>query len=507
MRHRFALTLGLLAATVLGWASWQVFALLRSEESPALAEIIVQVGLHSFFLFVLLRDVVAVPGHLFRAADTSLLGTVPLSSARLLAYRLVEAVLDSAESALPFGAPFLLAFALASPHPVSASVAAACSLLSLLILSVLIVAVVSILWPDAMGRSGHRRRALFRISTLVFLVGFLALLTRSGSEALGGANLAGIATALAALEAFFPSGWAGRWAASAAEGQFFVPGAIASFALATGGLALVVRGLVNRWDLSRRQAGEAGESGSRRGGSRRLRSPGPFGRWRAARLPALLWRRDAMLIAREPGMVLDLATMALLLGLLPILWRLQTADGDPTQWGFLLAAVVGAELAYEIASRSLPLERGATRWIRAAPVSRTSECLARPILGMLVGWSVAALVLAAGAALFGGSPGLGWTVALLLLLVPPAAVLGWAGSLVFGEAAWRHPRQMLRLPGRLMLIGVAVLAGATAAAVDSAGPVAGSTGRPLPVGAAALGCLLATTVVFTLSVRLRASLE
>ncbi len=443
-------------AVLLFAVSFRLFTTLRLESSGALADALVRAALHASFLFALLRDAVGVPGHLLRARDGALYATAPLPGRRVLGLRLFEALAEAAGPALQFSAPWILGYAAASARPANALAAGFVSLVLLVLLSVGAVATLTILAPERWSASARRRRWLLAGAAAVGVGGTLLFVARPLESP--GAWAPSAATALAtALDALLPSGWAARVLLDAAQGE-------AASAVPWGGLLLLVLLLVgcalwrlgDRWEVAWRRAAEVDAT------RRRRRSRASAFAWvipirnAGLRLAALLPTRDTRLLLREPGMVLDLLFVAFLIGVLPLLFGRSDAQGANIPWR-VVAGLVGVEIAYEIASRSLLLERRATHWVRNAPVVGVFDACARVASGAVAG-AVAAGICGAIAVPFPREPSPG-AAAVTGALVLAAASLGWAASRSFGEPDWRHPRQMLRLPGRLLLLATVVFAG------------------------------------------------
>jgi hypothetical protein len=477
-RRRFAAGFSGAVALFILLVSWQFFAGLRREAGTVEAVGLLHVALHASLLFALLRDAVAVPGHLLRARDAALFAAAPIPGRRVFALRLGEALADAAGAWAQFTAPFLLGYAAAAPSPWAAALAALGGLAFLVFLSAGSMAALTLLVPRSLGGPGRGRRAALALAGLLAgaLLVIAVLLASAGRSGAVPDVSRWVAVAGAAAMAL-PSGWIGDLVARAAEGKS-LPAASGLGALSvSAALALALGALAGRWEDSARMAGETP------GGRRRQRLRGSiFGKlarlpWAGARVSASLLARDAILIRREPGMLLDLVSLAFLIGVLPLA-LLGRASRIP--WT-ALAAIVGAELAFEVASRSLPLERRATHFVRTAPVATGRIGAARIGGGVVAG-------VAAGLLCWTPSGGWGrvgdavvWLPALAAgSLVLAAASLGWAASLAFGEPEWRHPRQMLRLPGRLLLLGVLVLAAFGPWIGWGTGPAGGPAGSLSP---------------------------
>jgi hypothetical protein len=245
------------------------------------------------------------------------------------------------------------------------------------------------------------------------------------------------------LAALLPGAWAARGVAAAAVQD--ARAALAALGVAAGAalLGAVLARIVARRALDTVLERVAAPPVPRRG---RTDLAPPRARGAVTAIAA----RDTRLVLRDWTAVADVVTAAALWTLLPLIARPVglAPDADLVRL-MLLALTVG--LGYEVAARSVPLEREALAWSRLAPVPAW-----RWIAGKLAGaawlalplFGLATLSLAFAIPL----PRATWPelVAVALAALATALAFGvWAGT-TFGDPAWTHARAMLTVEGRLL---------------------------------------------------------
>jgi hypothetical protein len=209
-------------------------------------------------------------------------------------------------------------------------------------------------------------------------------------------------------------------------------------------------------------------------------------------------RRDARLVGRDPNLLWDMALLLIMSSVLPL--AVVPMLGQHAEWIALPALFFfAAELGYDLGSRAFPLERQAWPWVFAAPLAPRAILAARGAAAWGFGMS---LVGVAGAAAWIGlhlsgraaPAALGVAGALFSVTLPA----GLAAGLYLGRADWRHPRQMLDLGGRLLLIVILLVLsfglvvslsaaeGGRALSVDARSALAWGAGTGLAVVVAAL---------------------
>jgi hypothetical protein len=170
-----------------------------------------------------------------------------------------------------------------------------------------------------------------------------------------------------------------------------------------------------------------------------------------------------------------------------LLPRLEEAPG--ALFARALLIMLGTGIGMEIATRSVPLERGAIAWNRLAGVSERRWAAGKALTAGVLGIPLLALAAVAIGMLLEVERGvwLGLAVAALSafgLSVSVGVLLGAR----YGDPAWRHPRGMLRLAGRLIAT-VAVV-------VQAAGWLVGlGFLEQAPPGTAWVGALVAPPIL------------
>ena len=191
----------------------------------------------------------------------------------------------------------------------------------------------------------------------------------------------------------------------------------------------------------------------RRDASRRTRSRSAG----ASGLISAVALRDLKLFARDWTVLGDVVVAAALWMLLPLVGA-SVVSASPHLLVRAMLLVLAAGLGYEVAARSVPLERSGLAWCRLAPVLE-----GRWVAGKLAGAGVISLALLGLAA---ATLALAFTIApsewfqTLIAAVSALALslsLGlWSGA-TFGDPRWTNPRSMLTLAGRLVATGLLVL--------------------------------------------------
>lgn len=475
-------------------------ALLRSPETAAWAPMMGIGILHAAFLLSLLRDTAAALGHLFLSSDVPLLLAAPVGPRALVGLKGAEALADAAAFPATVALPVLLAYGLAARAPLVYFFAAPVTLLLLLCLTVGAGFLLALLLAPLVPAG--RVRSWLRLAVAAFsLAAWLALVWWNASPGVerwatiagqtGGLLMAGPMAAL-------PSGWAGATlVALAARASPAVPLARLLVAVL---LALLAVGLAaGTFPLAWQRAQEVGR---RVAGGRTRRPPGPAGPARilprGLALPAAFARRDARLVGRDPNLLWDMGLLLVMASMLPLAAAPMLAERP--QWVAIPALLFfAAELGYDLGSRAFPLERQALSWVLVAPLSPSRLLAARATVAWVAG---VAIIAVAGVA--------AWVGLRLAAPLATAAMLsawglfsvtlpaGFAAGLYLGRADWRHPRQMLGLGGRLLLVGILILLSAGLAVSWSVGSAPGALqldlrsalGWTVPAGLMVIGLAL-----------------
>jgi hypothetical protein len=388
--------------------------------------------------------------------DLELLRRAPLAPRTLFAVKLADALPRTIAPLLVVGAPALLAFASVRPLTPGAWL--------------MIPPLLACLWAIPLGfgtalaiqmlRRVPARRArasLGLLSTLTLTalwIANLVLLPRLARVAGDPLEMlrGWIATQPRAI-AWSPA----QWAAASLEGA----GAGDPRALVRNGAPLALAAIAAlaaaAWSATRHlgpvlAAVRTGRGPRARRGDRAPASPEP----RRGGLAAEVLVRDARLYARDWTVLGDVLTAALLWTLLPLAGAtLRSIEAPALVRAMLTTLSIG--LGYEIASRSIPIERRGAAWMRLAP-----RPAARWVAAKLGSGAALALPLVFAAALslglasgFGAREWLETALAVLPALGLSLALGLWAGA-AFGDPGWTHPRAMLTLTGRLVAAGLMV---------------------------------------------------
>jgi len=462
-------------------------AMLRYPETAGWAPVTVIGILHAAFLLSLLRDTAAALGHLFLSNDLPLLLAAPVRPRALVGLKGAEALADAASFPATVALPVLLAYGVAARAPLAYFAAAPLVLLLLLCLTVGAGFLIALLLAPV--APAGRVRQWLRIAVAAFsLVAWLALAWWNASP--GGARWAAITEQTGGLlvagpMAALPSGWAGAaLVALVARADAATPLAkLAGLAL----VAMLAVGLASRaypvaWQRSqetnrravrkrvpRRRVPAAAASGATTLPARARRGAGA-----GFALAADFARRDAKLIGRDPNLLWDMGLLLVMSSVLPIVAAPMLAERP--QWVAIPALLFfAAELGYDLGSRAFPLERRALPWVLVAPLSPVGLLAARGAAAWTVG---AALIAVAGTAAWVGlrmaTPTAVAALASAWGLFSITLPAGFAAGLYLGRADWRHPRQMLNLGGRLLLVAILLLLSAGLALSLSVGSEPGA---------------------------------
>jgi hypothetical protein len=156
-------------------------------------------------------------------------------------------------------------------------------------------------------------------------------------------------------------------------------------------------------------------------------------------------------------MLTDMGVLVVMSAFLPVLLSppLAAAGGSATMILWAAIVFVSVELGYELGSRAMPLERQAFHWVMSAPISAASLLVARALSLWWIGMPCVAVVAAVGGLGLGLGVGSSAQVAVLGgLLLGISIPVGLAAGVYLGRPDWRHPRQMLTLGGRMVLLAL-----------------------------------------------------
>ena len=487
----FAAGLALLIALLVGIGARAFFRALATqgvaarEAAPALGA-----AFSATMLVVLLFDVQSAVAALVADSDLEPLRLAPLTPSEILLLKVGDVLASTLLPFLTLALPAAVGFALAYPFPLWGLGVVAPALLAVWTVPVGFgVGAALLLLVVAPPR--RAREALGLLSTLALTLAWFAnsfLVPRLALHAEGTAR--GINAALvgpAWLEAVLPGAWAARSLAAAAAGDaraaLAALGVAAAVAALGAGLALAAaRGTLGV--VLERVAAPAAP-GLAPGRMRPL----PPARGAIAAIAV----RDARLVLRDWTAAADVVTAAVLWMLLPVVAR---PAGLAVEAGLarlmLLALTVG--LGYEIAARSLPLEREALAWSRLAPVPEWRWIAGKLAGAALLALPIFALAVAALATAMPLPRGV-WPGLVALALPGLATALGfgvWAGA-AFGDPAWKHARGMLTVEGRFVtafgMVALALGWWGLGAWLDASPPGPGETARLVLPSAIALGAI------------------
>lgn len=469
--------LAALWAIVVGWVSFAAawvwtHALLSSPDARELAPLLVLGILHATLFLSLLRDTAASLGHLFLSPDVPLLLAAPLSPRSAVALKGTEALADALGFPVVVALPVLLGYGAAVGAPPVYFLVAPFVLLALFGVTVgsgFLISLSLAPWVPA-GRVRQWIRgtlAIFYLGVWVLLVLGTASRNAGWAERFEPSHVASAESGWSLLQ-WSPSQWAGEALVAIAGRTSPLPdllrlaGLVAALLLALGLLANLYPTAWQRAQELSRHARRTAQPARRARSSRTApagakvdpRSKG-IGPGLALALP--FGRRDAKLVVRDPNLIWDIALLLVMTSFLPLL--VAPALADRPRWLVVPALLFFAtELGYDLGSRAFPLERRALPCVLAAPVGPGALCVARIASWWVMGAGALVLAWAAVTVAFRLAP----SHAVLLLL---AAVFLLSGSLPAGLAVgiymgkpdWRHPRQMLNLGGRLVLLALLLL--------------------------------------------------
>lgn len=511
--RRLELVVGGSVATSLLLLSWAwTRALAAAPETASWAPLALFAALHATFVLSLMRDTAAALGHLFVSPDVPLLLAAPFGARPLVALKGLEAIGDAAAFPVTVALPVLLGYGLAVGAPPAYFVAAPLVLALLLCLTVGAGFVLALLLAPVVP-AGRVRQWLRLAVTGLSLAAWLGLVWLNAAP--GGRGWEEIGASGAALASGPAAGAPSGWAASAllavagtGAGSPAVPlgQLVAAVLAAVAVLFAAARGFPLAWQrsqvLDRRVRRERRPSPRTAGppvlaGVARAARTAPGARAGLALAPAFA-RRDARLVGRDPNLLWDMGLLLIMSSVLPL--AVVPMLGQRAGWVALPALFFfAAELGYDLGSRAFPLERQAWTWVFAAPLSPRAILAARGAAAWGFGM---VLVGAAGAAawiglhLSGRAAPAALAVAWALFSITLPA--GLAAGLYLGRADWRHPRQMLDLGGRLLLIAILLVLsfglvvslsaaeGGRALSVDARSALAWGAGTGLAVVVAAL---------------------
>jgi hypothetical protein len=459
--------------------------------------------LHAALLLSLVRDMGAAIGHLFQAPDVPLLLAAPVKPRALVFLRASEALADAGSFPAPLLAPILWGYGIAMGATWIYYAAVPLVMTALLSISVLLGFLVSLFLAPVVpvGRARSWIRAVSAVLYLAIWIG-ITWWNVSGAHRLaqmaGGLGRAAQSWSAGGLAAWIPSAWAARLLLNLAAGDS-IAAPLATLLATVGALAIVLAALAPRYPESWQKAQELARRATNV--PRRTRAPKPGATpsgaiaWRGTRARAtadpeaaialgfVLVRRDRRLIARDTALLWDIALIVFMSSVLPIL-AAPVLAGSMSRFVVFALAFFSAELGFDLASRALPLERRALTWILRAPLTPAAHVVARLVSAWILGmpFVLGVSVLASFASGL-GAHGAALEVVLASSIFTALIPIGlWAG-VFFGQAEWRHPRQMLNLGGRLVLAGIlVVLSVAIALAFGSRGASALAP-LVLPVGA------------------------
>ena len=446
----------------------------RDDTLAPLGAVAVFGALHAAFLLSLFRDMGAAIGHLFLAPDVPLLLTMPLRVRPLVLLRALEAVSDAFSFPATLLVPILWGYGVAMNAPWIYYAAVPLVMLCLLCLTVglgfLVALAIAPVVPVARVRSWIRG-----VSAAIYLSIWMALAwwnvtgARHPESLPSGLGQATSAWAAQGPIAWMPSAWAARLLLAIADRQSIVPPLLVlagAIVIVAALLAWAAARYPESWQKSQELARKAIERRSRPRATRVPAGPGlhPSPGARPSRglgaglaLGFAFLRRDRRLIARDTALIWDIGLLVFMSTVLPLLAA--PALARHVSWIVLPALLFFAtELGFDLASRSLPLERRALPWVLRAPISPVVQCVARMastwMMGapIVVGLAVLA-TLAVGADAAASTLAAVGGLAVFSVLVP----MGLAAGAFFGQPDWRHPRQMLNIGGRMLLAGLLVI--------------------------------------------------
>ncbi|TMQ66515.1 MAG: hypothetical protein E6K78_06310 [Candidatus Eisenbacteria bacterium] len=410
----------------------------RARETLALVFLAAVVGIAAFDLHYAVSA-------LLLDSDLELLRRTPLSRAALFALKLVDSLPRTSALVVVLALPATLAFATAYPLPAWAWILLPFVLMGLW--AVPLGAGVA-LALDLVRRLPPRvaRDLVALLSTLVVMLLWLAnsfVMPRLVAE--GGSLRKRLPETTGGWLMLLPY----HWAARAIEASYLRDPASAfawaTLLAATGALSLGWAAWAASRHLDQALARVAhGAAGSGLAPRVRPHRSGTRG------LLSSVAMRDLKLFARDWTVLGDVIVAAALWTLLPLVGA-SVIPAPPRLLVRAMLLVLAAGLGYEVAARSVPLERTGLAWCQLAPVPH-----ARWVTGKLAGAAVLSVSL------------LGLATATLALAFPldpmewletvlgAASALGlslslglWAGA-VFGDPHWTNPRAMLTLAGRLV---------------------------------------------------------
>ena len=469
------------AASFFGWIAASGVDARGAAEPLAL---LVGAGLLALLVFELQNAVSVV----LLDSDLELLRRAPLRPRALFGLKLGDAFGRSAPLIPAFLLPPLLGYGIAYPLPLWGWLLIPPALLALWAVPLGLAVALALLVVSHL-RVARARAALALLAPLTFTVAWLAnsfLLPRlpEAGEAIPswlrpllapGPPLAGLS----------PGAWvAGALAAAAGHDA---AGALAwSALLALAGIAAVgIAAAAAAFQLEEAQARVAAPRGRARAPAPR-RAPGLAGsavvraepagaRDHAPSVVGAYLARDRRLLARDPSVLADVLTSALLWTLLP--YFNLALYGPPRLWvGRVMLVTLAVALGYEVAARAVPFEREGLPWMKLAPI-RPQRWLAGRLSGVAA-LSLAVLGAAAGLiaiALHAGVRDWLEIASLVLPALAPSLVLGIRTGILYGNPRWTNPRAMLGTRGRvlatLLLGGQVILWSALGVALDASRPV------------------------------------
>jgi hypothetical protein len=342
----------------------------------------------------------------------------------------------------------------------------------------------------------------------------------AGARHLGpmGGSLGRVAQALSGSgpAAWIPSAWAARLLLNLAAGDSIVTPLLLLIA-GGGSLAVLLAVLAPRYPESWQRAQELARKAEQTP-RRRTAEPAPVSgviAWRGTRarstadpgaalaLGFVLFGRDRRLIVRDPALLQDIALIVFMSTVLPIL-AAPVLAGHLSRLVLFALVFFSAELGFDLASRTLPLERRALPWVLKAPITPSAHVLARLVSVWLLGWPIVAGVAVLATSASGlGARSVGFHLILASVVFSAMVPIGFATGVFFGRPEWRHPRQMLDLGGRLVLAGILVTLSVVIALIFAEGGAGRSTTLALMPFELLLVLLLDLFVVWLSTVRLR----
>jgi ABC-2 type transport system permease protein len=443
------------------FGAYAIFKALSSYggEGPVVASLIVVMGFHALLVVGLVFDIAATTNIFFLSSDLNLLMASPLSALKVFALKYVESLASASVITVMVGVPMLVGYGAAFDAPGRFY----CAMVAVIILFMSVPVSIGTLLGLVICRyvSASKVKEILGVAggLIAFGIWFAIQLLRPRLEQPDSlTDFDGRIRALAsygnhAVLRLLPSHMAAQSLTAIVSGE--AARAVTPFLwlTATAGLMMVVSiVLAQRMYLTGWTRVVPG--GRKTGGARRkIRL-----RWIVAWLPPVersIVATTAHLFVRDPQQVMPIATITVMMAVLPFLMGRSQAGLVLTPR--LIVQSLGALTfigSLHLATSASTIDGRGFWIILAAPCSTARKLVSKLMVPMLfflpLAFAVALVLRLAGI--------VGWAFALRLIWVAACttSVGGSAGLLLgitYADWEWEMPKRMLRTTGRLVMIG------------------------------------------------------